>query len=499
MKRVILLLAALVGSGMATAQTQHSAYTAVGKGVATSFLRDYQALGINTSALGWGTGVEGKNFTVGTQEFAFGISSPELDKERLRNFSGAMLNQIRDKDNADFDWNAQRDAAADYANAGISMSFDYNWLGGYYHNEKLGGIAFSIRENYSWFSQLNPTVTDLVFRGRTSSYFDSLSVAFNGDTTMIANRPDIAADTLAAVFMGSRSNPMLLSDITEGTKIKMLWNREYNFGWGRKVFGIDSTIVVYAGVGGRVIQSMAMFDLESNSDGMSMSSSISPFYGINYGDIAQMNPSAMADNIGTLPSVVGNGYGIDLSASVILFNRIRIATSVNNIGSVTYTRNLYSLRDTTLSTMTIPGLGDNNVTESMNQMMEGGGMLNLQTEDKIVVANPALFRLGGSIELIRNRLDVGVDVVAPFDRSAPGSLQNAIFAVGGDVRVLKWLQFNVGYLGGGIYQHNIPIGVNFILGDGAYEVGISSRDALSFFLSNSNSISTAFGFARFRF
>jgi hypothetical protein len=61
------------------------------------------------------------------------------------------------------------------------------------------------------------------------------------------------------------------------------------------------------------------------------------------------------------------------------------------------------------------------------------------------------------------------------------------------------LQFNVGYLGGGIYQHNIPIGVNFILGDGAYEVGISSRDALSFFLSNSNSISTAFGFARFRF
>ncbi|MDG1657530.1 MAG: hypothetical protein P8H56_03010, partial [Crocinitomicaceae bacterium] len=58
---------------------------------------------------------------------------------------------------------------------------------------------------------------------------------------------------------------------------------------------------------------------------------------------------------------------------------------------------------------------------------------------------------------------------------------------------------SAGYLGGGLYKHNIPIGVNFILGGGTYEFGISSRDVLSFFLDDSNSISTAFGFARVRF
>ena len=64
---------------------------------------------------------------------------------------------------------------------------------------------------------------------------------------------------------------------------------------------------------------------------------------------------------------------------------------------------------------------------------------------------------------------------------------------------MKWLQLSAGYFGGGVYRRNIPVGINFILGDGTYEVGISSRDALSFFLKDGNSVSTAFGFARVRF
>ena len=96
-------------------------------------------------------------------------------------------------------------------------------------------------------------------------------------------------------------------------------------------------------------------------------------------------------------------------------------------------------------------------------------------------------------------VNVGVDLIAPFDSQAPGSLQNAVFSVGGDIRPVKWLQLSAGYFGGGVYEHNIPVGIKFILGGGTYEVGISSRDALSFFLKDANSVSTAFGFARVRF
>ena len=64
-------------------QTQGVAYTAVGKGVATTFLTDYHCLGINSSALGWGSGYEGKRFTMGMTEFSLGIYSDNLDKNKL--------------------------------------------------------------------------------------------------------------------------------------------------------------------------------------------------------------------------------------------------------------------------------------------------------------------------------------------------------------------------------------------------------------------------------
>ncbi|MEX1191942.1 MAG: DUF5723 family protein [Brumimicrobium sp.] len=488
----------LVIAGQLSAQTQGTAYTAVGKGVATTFLTDYQSLGINNSALGWGTGYSDKKITMGTSEFSFGMSSPTLDKERLRNAYNAIYNEATGNENEDFDYDAQREAAADYAEAGMAINFNYNWFGASYQSEKFGGIAVSVTENYNWYSQLNKQTTDLVFRGRTSNYFDSLQIAFDGDTTTIANSNGLSEDTLNAVFKGKANNPKSLSEITEGSRIKFVWNREYNFGYGRKIFGSDSTFALYAGVGGRYIQSMAMFDMESNKGGINVRSAISPFFDINYGQTGGTPPPSGKASSGFLPNAVGEGYGVDLSASVILFDKIKIAAAVNNIGSVTYNREVYSVRDTLVREMTLAGLDDSNIPETMNQLNEDGGLLELEGEQEFIVKNPATFRMGGSIEFTK-KLHVGVDVVAPFNKDHPGSLQNAIVSVGGDFRPTKWLQLSAGYFGGGVYRHNIPVGINFILGKGSYEVGVSSRDALSFFMKDSNSLSAALGFARFRF
>lgn len=497
MKLIHLILGGiLLISGQQFAQTQNSAYTAIGKGVATTFLTDYQSLGINNSALGWGSGFEGKKFTMGTSEFAFGLSSPTLDKERLKNAYNAIYNQVTDKENEDFDYAAQREAAADYAEAGMAINVNYNWFGASYQSEKFGGIAVSVRENYNWYSRLNEETTDIVFRGRLSGYFDSLTIAIDGDTTTIGNRENLSQDTLGAVISGKINNPLLMSEITEGSRIKFVWNREYNFGYGRKIFGSDSTFALYGGVGGRYIQSMAMFDMQSDESGLKVNSAISPFYDINYG---QTSGNSSSSESGFLPSAVGQGYGVDLSASIIMMGKIRLAASVNNIGSVTYNREVYSVRDTLVGEMSLPGLDDANITDAFKQLNEDGGLLKLEGEEEFVVSNPANFRMGGSIELFKKKLHVGFDVVAPFNKDHPGSLQNAIVSVGGDIRPVKWLQLSAGYFGGGVYEHNIPVGINFILGGGTYEVGISSQDALSFFLKDANSISAAFGFARFRF
>lgn len=496
---LFILFSSLTISYSSLAQTQGVSYTAVGKGVATTFVTDYHALGINNSALGWGTGYKDKRFTMGLTEFGAGIYSDSLNSDKLKKFYRSVKNEITNNNSGDtLNWQEQQNAIADYAQSGVSMFANYNWFGFAFQTEKFGGIAFNISENYKWNSRLNQETTDLIFRGKLSSYFDSLTIVMNGDTSVIANSDNISQDTLSNVILGTMSVPLNLSQITKGSEIRAVWNRHYSIGYGRKLFGKDSVFVVYGGIGGRFIQSVAMFNMESNEEGLTLYSSVSPNFNIDYGSVANSNLSTFTEKGKLLPKVVGNGYGIDVSASVILFNKLKIAAAVNNIGSVTYTRNVYQVNDTLLTRVSLNGLSDYNVTQSMNQMLNDGGILTLKGQDKYVAKNAADFRFGASMQFGKI-FSFGFDMVAPFDRTNPGSIANPVYSIGGEIRPLKWIALSAGYFGGGIYKNNIPVGINFIIKDGTYEFGISSYDALTFFTKNSNSISAAFGFARFRF
>ncbi len=478
-------------------QTQGVAYTEVGKGVATTFVTDYHTLGINSSALGWGTGYEGKKFTTGMTEFSLGLYSDSLSSDKLASLYKTVRKEIRGGSNTTTDWEQQALYAKDYLLSGISIDASYNWFGFAYQGEKFGGIAFNIQEQYNWYSKLSADASGITFQGKLADYFDQLTVVYGADTTIIANNGNISDDTLAHVVSGRVSAPLSLASITEGTKIKFSWNRFYNFGYGRKIIG-DSSFAIYAGIGGRFIQSTAMFDFESKDGEIRMYSSVSPSFNLDYGAVANSNPSAVNQNSAGIPTSVGNGYGLDFSVSVRLLKHIKLGLAVNNIGAVTYTRNVYSVRDTLVGEISVDGLSNNNVTDALKIFLKDGGLLNLVGEEKVTIKNAANIRLGGSIELGK-MIHVGFDFVAPFDRDSPGSIQNAIFSVGGEVRPVRWLALSVGYYGGGIYKNNIPVGINFILGKGRYEIGISSRDALTFLTKNSNSISTAFGVARLRF
>lgn len=477
-------------------QTQGISYTAVGRGVATTFVTDYHTLGINSSALGWGNEY-GKRHTTGSTEFNFGIYSDSLNVDKLRSLFKSIRQDVSGKGGT-ADWETQKQYAQDYLNAGIMMDANYNWLGYSYHNEKFGGIAFNIGEQYSWYSRLNEQTTDLIFEGKLADYFDSLTVVFGTDTSTIYNNGSVSEDTLSAVIQGTITVPLNLSSITSGSEIRFAWNRYYNFGYGRKLFGNDSTFALYAGIGGRFIQSMAMMTLESDGTSVRMYSAFSPNYNIDYGTIAATNPSNYTQMGGFLPKPVGMGYGVDVSASAKLFGILKLAAAINNLGSITYTRNVYRVKDSIVGSMQLNGLESYNVTNSYDQLLQDGGILALEGQEKFAVPNAANFRLGASID-IGKVASIGADFVAPFDRSAPGSLANGVISFGADIKPAKWITISAGYFGGGIYKHNIPVGLNFIMGGGTYEMGISSRDILTFLWDGSNSVSAAFGFARVRF
>ena len=497
MKKIVFSLLSLLSVFNAETQTQGIAYTAVGKGVATTFLTDYQCLGINPSALGWGTGYEKKKWTMGSSEFAYGMYSDVLTSEKLKNFSSSIWSSIKKEKGNSFDWAKQRNAIADYAMAGVSVFADYNWAGISFQGKRFGGIAFNIHENYKFYSKLNQKTTDVVINGRLASLFDSLTLNFNGVDVKVANKGSLSPDSMKAVVAGNISVPINLSSLLKGSQIKMSWNRSYNLGYGRKVFEIDSVLEVYAGVGARLIKSMAMFDLDATAEGVNLHSSLSPIFNINYQDILSGGKNTF-NYSGGIPPSVGSGYGIDLSGSALFLGSFKVAMAINNLGSVTYDRNVYRIKDTLVASMQLNGLGDVNLTKSINQLISKGGVLALQGTEKYKLANAALFRLGASYHY-KQRLGIGFDLVAPFNRDNPGNIKNAVISFGGDVRIFDWLQLSAGFYGGGLYKNNIPMGVNFIKNNGAYEFGIASRNILTFFKEDTHNLSFAMGFARFRF
>ncbi|MES2589001.1 MAG: DUF5723 family protein [Bacteroidota bacterium] len=500
MKKLTILSTFILTVNFLFSQTQGIAYTTVGKGVATTFVTDYHCLGINTSALGWGSGYDKLKITTGAFEMNGGMYSDAFNSTKLKNLAKSVYHQIIRDSSAKFDFNAQKEAAAEYAEKGITIDGQYNWGGFSYQGKRLGGIAFSVTENYNWYSKLNNDLTDIMFRGKLASYFDSLTVVIGTDTSVIANSENLSQDTLDGVILGNISVPLKLSALTKGSAIRMNWTRSYNFGYGRKVFGKDSLFVIYAGVGGRFIQSMAMFDLKSDDDGLSLSSSITPAFKINYGDVAQTNPSSFLNYKGGIPPAVGNGFGLDFSISTILFNKLKVAMSVNNIGYVEYKRNVYKVKDTLVGNIGLPGLNleNENLMDGVGQLLKTGSILTLVGEEKFKLNNAATFRLGASFHPFKF-LSFGFDMVAPFDKENPGSIQSTIISFGGDIKPFRWMAISVGYLQGGIYKKNMPLGINFILKEGKYELGIASRDALTFFTSTSNTVSGAMGVARLRF
>ena len=104
MKFIIFLTFWVLSSGFLKAQTQGASYTDVGRGVATTFVTDYHALGINTSALGIPNRY-GKKFTTGMTEFNLGLYSDSLSVDRLKSLYGASQDTCISMWVADMDFN----------------------------------------------------------------------------------------------------------------------------------------------------------------------------------------------------------------------------------------------------------------------------------------------------------------------------------------------------------------------------------------------------------
>ena len=182
---ILSLTLCLVGN----AQTEGSAFTSTGRGVATPFATDYHALGINPSNLDWAPMYEGKSVTFGFAEISTSLYSEALGKEDLRkNLLGQEFDQLTPEE--------QDQAVLDFANSAIAFDLDIMGTGLAVRTNNLGGFAFSVRERVDYFSVLGPQVAEFGILGYESPYFDFL-VTEQGDTLINDGSHDLSNEDIA--------------------------------------------------------------------------------------------------------------------------------------------------------------------------------------------------------------------------------------------------------------------------------------------------------------
>lgn len=466
-------------------QTENSAFTLTGHGQATTFSTDYQALGLNPANIDIPSIYQGRRVAFGFSEIGASVFSGMLSKDEVRKniFGGDFQDLSRDE---------KIQYAVDFAQANNSADIDVMVTGFSIQTEKAGSFAFSVRDKVDYYSKLGPRVSELLWLGNTSSYFTDF-VLSTGDT--IAAYQNMSPDSLALVVEGLNQNqPLSLGQFARGTNFRFSWVREFNLGYSKRLLKTED-MAIYVGVGGKLLLGQGYMELNADENGADAFSSLSPVFGVEYGEISANNPSALPSGTGQLKPV-GMGFGLDFGATVVFKEKMFFSAAVTDIGSMTWDGNVYGLKDVNLTNYTSAGLDNLQLIDQIDALNGADGLVEWQGRSSLTTKLPAIMRFGAGVRW-NEKFMGGIDVVQSLNDEV-GALERANIAVGAEFSPVKWLHLSAGYMTGGNYDVKIPAGIRFTFKDGGYEFGFASRDMITFFTEKQPTASIALGFFRFR-
>lgn len=486
MKKILLAAFAVAGSTALSAQTELGVFSATGRGAATPFVTDYHAIGINPANLNLASEFEGKSVTFGLFEGAGSMYSSFLNKEEVRNTifrnDFRTLNQQERRAYADLMANETTNLNLNIISTGIAVN-----------DEKYGGFAFSTRERISMSSRFGPMASELIFLGRTASYFSEL-VLMNGDT--IANTGSLSADTLNMVDKGivAPQDALLFSELLDGTSVGFSWTREFNLAYGKRLLKTED-LELHGGIGAKLILGNAWVQVDSDGSNISAFSAMSPVFGVDYGDLSTNNPSSLPGNSPSLKPV-GLGWGIDLGATLVFKEKLFLSAAINDIGRIKWDGNLYELNNSLFTEFGDPGAETADLVEEVIAFASPDNLLDWQGASERVTSLPTIARFGAGF-VINDKIRLAADAVVPINDNVV-NYDSPVIALGADVRPLKFMQLSAGFITGNDRAALIPVGITFIVGGGSYEFGFASRDLVTWFANDNPTLSMSWGFLRFR-
>ena len=471
------------------AQIENAAYNATGRaGVGTTMLTDYQALGVNPANIAIRY-AETKNFTVGLFEGTGSVFLQGVKASDVRTY-------IQSGQNSDsLNYFQRLEGARKFSGKTFGANVDFMPVGIAYNNDKIGSFAFNVKTSFRYFMDFNLNFTQFAFSSATATNLFPQLITGNQDT--VANDPDQYQNYVnnkGGIKAGYNKKGLSLGNILDNSKYKFHWTTEYALGYGRKLFSLDEQHALYIGGAVKYVQGYGYVDISAKNGRISGVASYMPSL-TQLDSLLKIKSGNQTNNFKS----VGQGIGFDIGVTAELFHDIRVGASVVNIGSITYRDNVYNVSDTVFYSV------------AYNSDFLGGfdKIVKWEKRGSVVVPLATQLRIGASAMFAEKRIQVGVDYVQPLNTAA-GNYNTAVWAVGGDFFVLRWLRLSTGAsIGGNIASVSqgyntrmaIPFGIGIVLGeDGGFEMGIATRDVSTYFIGQSSPLySAAIGLVRFRF
>lgn len=447
------------------AQNELSSFTATGRGgVATPFVTDYQALGINPANLG----LEEDNqplLTFGFLELGLGAGSQSLTGTQLKNIAFHADDQLTPADKmaltASFTNGNALNVNAAATSVGVALTLP------------VGVVAFSNRQRVVGHVGLNETASDVLFNGSNARIYQVSTYQTNGQYDP-AKAPMISA-ALA------------------GTELQLQWTDEYNVGFGTRMLDKEA-FKLAVGVGYRYIRGIGMLDVRVTDGQVNAFSSLSPLFKVDYGTVTT-SPN-FNYRTGSGLKAVGFGHGFDLGLTAEIGEQVRIGASFTDLGSMTWEGNVLTADDQNLKKVTSGGVDTYNIFKEASQLFgstsDAAFTYNPDKEKKEIL--PAKFRAGASVKFGK-KVEAGVDAAVPLNKVA-GNITSSLVGLGFDFKPVPWVRLSSGVTGGAGYGTSVPLGVTF--SSAHYEAGISTRDIVGLLSDSSPYYSVAMGVLRFK-
>lgn len=441
----------------AEAQINSALPLTVGRGgAATAFNRNFDAIGINPSNLGWS---DNKLFSFGLAGFGWNVQSQSLNLSDIQTLFLNRETQLTQEQKATF-------TSLFNDPEGLNYNFNAQWFAASVKIPKIGTIAIGLDSRVTSHIGLNYNASDIIFNGSNADVFQD---------------PNNANKTVG--------------ELLDSTNITYNALRQFNVAYGFKLFDpIPEKMSLYGGVGFRYIWGMGHLRLQAQDGEFTGLSAFSDnAREIDYSGIVNFDLER-AKNLFNAP---GQGYALDWGASIVIADVFRAGISIVDIGKVTWNTNVLVAKDTTLRQPNDDGSDDFSWKEQAKLLYSEDGVMYFEEGEEFETQLPTRIRIGAGAKLTRF-LQLGADIVAPINNSEP-AFDKTTYAIGAQVNLLGMVKVSSGVSFNQQYGTAVPLGATIGI-FGKLEAGMAFGDILTLFNGEDNpNASAGIGLLRINF